>query len=164
MAKELKKWTSDEERLLLNALEGRTKSRSACFLDVASQTDRSVTSVSQHYYSRMKSPVLDFVDAEPTEDSAQGRRWTAEEDEILSRHIDASVTNLKVCFMAVAEIVHRSPGAVASHWYTVLSKRDLHFATISKTHVAKNRKNGVGVASNLTIWQRFVTLLNRLHI
>lgn len=165
---ERKKWTAAEERQLLNLIEEGSQSLNACFMAFAETSGRTPKSVSGHYYHSMKSPVLSNEDptvrVEEEDNDAPARRWTAEEDALLSRHIDANVTNLKACFLIVAELTGRTPGAVSAHWYSVLSKKDMHFACISKSHVAKNRKNGPGVASPLSIWQRIVTILERLHL
>lgn len=157
-----KKWTSSEERRLLQ-LSRTSPSLKACFMAIAAETGRTESSVSNHYYKSMQSVALTDT-PEPQTNPQRQRKWTSEEDAILSRYIDSSVTNLKACFLAVAEQTGRTPGAVANHWYTVLSKREMHFATISKSHIAKNRKNGEGIESNLTIWQRFVSLLSSLHL
>lgn len=153
-----RKWTPQEERRLMQLLT-TNPNRKACFLAVATETGRTPASVSSHYYHSMQSQTIDHQ-----EETTRPKRWTVNEDAILSRYIDHNVTNLKACFLAVAEQTGRTPGAVANHWYSVLSKREMHFATISKSHVAKNRKNGEGVESNLTIWQRFVALIERLHL
>lgn len=96
--------------------------------------------------------------------SQSTRRWSHEEDQILLRHIEAFPHNLARCFMTVSEQTGRSKAAVASHWYTKLSKdpQVLLYATISKHHVAKNRKNGLGVESTPSIWQRFIRLIRGL--
>lgn len=154
-----RKWTSQEERRLMQLL-ATNPNRKACFMTIATETGRTPASVSNHFYRSMQSQAVD----NNLEDTPHSRKWTPEEDAILSRYIDHNVTNLKACFLAVAEQTGRTPGAVANHWYSVLSKREMHFATISKSHVAKNRKNGEGVESNLTIWQRFVALIERLHL
>lgn len=92
------------------------------------------------------------------------RKWTQEEDERLLRQVEAFPQNLSKCFMVVAEEIGRSPQAVSAHWYTSLSKREdiMVFFTASHHHVAKNRKNGVGVESNESIWQRLCRVIQRL--
>lgn len=165
MTESRQRWTADQERMLLSSISAGDKTLSACFLEFAQQTGRSKKAVENHYYKHMKPQAIREEGDEDNNDSVvRCRKWTPEEDAILARHIDASVTNLKACFMAVSEIIGRTPGAVASHWYGVLSKKAIHFATISKSHVAKNRKNGVGVPSNLSIWKRFCNVISRLAL
>jgi len=92
------------------------------------------------------------------------KRWTEEEDQRLLRHITAFPQNLNACFMAVAEETGRSVTAVSAHWYSVLSKRPevYCFFTASSHHVARNRKNGVGVESNASIWQRLLNIIKKI--
>lgn len=154
-----RKWTASEERRLMELINAGS-SLNSCFVAFSAESGRSVASIGNHYYHSMKSQTFDNT----PEESTSNRKWTPEEDAILSRYVDSHVTNLKACFMAVAEQTGRTPTAVSAHWYSVLSKKEMHFATISKSHIAKNRKNGEGVQSNLSIWQRFVALLNGLHL
>lgn len=92
------------------------------------------------------------------------RRWTEEEDNLLLRQVKAFPQNLHKCFVIVAESTDRTPRAVASHWYMVVSKRPdaVCFFTASEKHISKNRKNGVGVESTRNIWQRFMAILRNL--
>lgn len=92
------------------------------------------------------------------------RRWTEEEDQLLLRQVRAFPQNLAKCFLIVSESLDRTPGAVCSHWYTVVSKRPdvVCFFTASEKHVSKNRKNGVGVESNRSIWQRLMAIIRNL--
>lgn len=92
------------------------------------------------------------------------KRWTAEEDQILLKQIDAFPHNLAKCFCVVSEITGRSKGAVAAHWYTVVSKREdvWKFVTLSSQHCSKNRKNGVGEQSSQTIWNRVLRIVKTL--
>lgn len=161
---ERKRWTASEERHLME-LATTSPTLNACFMAVAAETGRTVKSVSGHYYQSMRSHAIPETPAPVVDaDTNIQRRWTAEEDAILSRYIGHNITNLKACFIAVAEQINRTPAAVSSHWYTVLSKKEMHFACVSKTHVAKNRKNGEGVPSTMNIWQRFVNLLRSLNL
>lgn len=157
-----KKWTPTEERRLLQLLS-ENPNRRACFMAFSSETGRTEASTSLHFYRSMQSQALPDAQ-EPQPSPQRQRKWTPEEDAILSRYIDSSVTNLKACFLAVAEQTGRTPTAVTSHWYSVLSKREMHFATISKSHIAKNRKNGEGVPITLSLWQRFLRLLESLRL
>lgn len=72
------------------------------------------------------------------------RRWTDEEDQILINKIGENPLNLRMCFMATATLVRRSPAACASRWYGHLQKSDLkeHTAIITMgKHIAiRNKK------------------------
>lgn len=94
------------------------------------------------------------------------KRWTAEEDKILLNQIDAFPHNLSKCFMVVSEMTGRSKGAVAAHWYTVLSKREdiWKFVTLSAHHCSKNRKNGAGEESSQSIWNRVLRIVKTLFV
>jgi hypothetical protein len=97
------------------------------------------------------------------------RRWSFEEDQVLLRYVKNSPYNLHRCFMMVSEHLtdagyQRTPQAVQAHWYTVLSKKpeSLCFFTASAKHVSKNRKNGMGVHSNSSIWRRLLNVIRGL--
>jgi hypothetical protein len=97
------------------------------------------------------------------------RKWTDNEDQIALRYIKANINNLSKGFLLISEHLTdagmpRTPIAVQSHWYTVLSKRPeaLCFFTASSQHVAKNRKNGVGQPINTPIWKRFLRILQSI--
>lgn len=92
------------------------------------------------------------------------KKWTSQEDERLLRQVRTFPQNLTKCFLIVAEEIDRTPSAVASHWYTVLSKKpdSLSFFTASPVHVSKNRKNGMGVETNTSIWQRLLRIIRNL--
>lgn len=94
----------------------------------------------------------------------RNRRWTNEEDQILLRHVKARPQNLHYCFMMVSEMIGRTEGAIANHWYSVVSKKPevLCFFTASPHHVSRNRKNGAGVESNGSVWRRFVSILRNI--
>lgn len=92
------------------------------------------------------------------------KKWTQQEDERLLRQVRTFPQNLTKCFLIVSEEIDRTPSAVANHWYTVLSKKpdSLSFFTASPVHVAKNRKNGMGVETNTNIWQRLLRIIRNL--
>ena len=96
----------------------------------------------------------------------QNRRWTHEEDERLLRHVKARPQNLHYCFMMVAEEIGRTEGAVANRWYAVVSKdpANMCFFTASPHHISKNRKNGMGVESNGSIWRSLLAVFHRFHL
>lgn len=91
-------------------------------------------------------------------------RWTDEEDKRLIQQVMTFPQNLNKCFMIVSEVTGRSVPAVASHWYTVVSKRPevLCFFTASKSHISRNRKNGVGVQSSPSVWRRLINVVKNL--
>ena len=92
---------------------------------------------------------------------SKNRIWTSQEDATVVRYVKARPQNLHKCFVMVAEQIDRTPGAVASHWYTKLSKDpgNLCFFTASTKHVSKNRKNGAGVTTNRSIWRRLLSII-----
>lgn len=92
------------------------------------------------------------------------RKWTAEEEDKLLRQVRAFPQNLTKCFLIVSESIGRSPQAVANHWYTAVSKRldSTCFFIASPKHVSRNRKNGEGVESNRSIWQRLMQVIRNL--
>ena len=68
-------------------------------------------------------------------------RWTEGEEEILIDEIGKNPTNLKACFVATAEIIGRTPGAISNHYYTKTAKSDkVSFITMGRTSVVKNKK------------------------
>lgn len=92
------------------------------------------------------------------------KRWTKEEDERLLQQVRVYPQNLSKCFLIVGEVLGRSPSAVSSRWYTVLSKRPdvMCFFTASSKHICKNRKNGVGVENTRSIWRRLLNIIKNL--
>ena len=92
------------------------------------------------------------------------RKWTEEEDNRLLQQVRTFPQNLTKCFLIVSEVTGRSPKAVAAHWYTVVSKRPdvTCFFTASPKHIARNRKNGKGVESNRSIWQRLLAIIRNI--
>ena len=92
------------------------------------------------------------------------RKWTHQEDLRLLRQVQARPQNLHRCFLIVAEELDRTEGAVANRWYSKVSKdpENVCFFTASPQHVSKNRKNGIGVESTISIWRRFMNILRRL--
>jgi hypothetical protein len=92
------------------------------------------------------------------------KRWTEAEDQRLARQVKAFPQNLHKCFMIVAEELDRTEGAVANHWYTVVSKKpeNMCFFTASPRHVSKNRKNGMGEEIGTSIWRRLMNIIRNL--
>lgn len=91
-------------------------------------------------------------------------KWTEEEERRLLQQVRTFPQNLSKCFIIISEVIGRSPKAVEQHWYTVLSKRSdvTCFFTASPKHIARNRKNGKGVESNRSIWQRLLTIIRNI--
>lgn len=96
--------------------------------------------------------------------SRSNKKWTEEEDARLLQQVRAFPQNLNKCFLIVSQVIDRTPGAVANHWYTVVSKRPdvVCFFTASPKHVSRNRKNGEGVESTRTIWQRLLAIIRNI--
>lgn len=94
----------------------------------------------------------------------RNRKWTEEEDNILLQQVKQSPQNLSRCFLSVAEVTGRSKMAVANHWYQVVSKKpnSICFFTASPRHISRNRKNGLGVESNRSIWQRLMSIIRNI--
>jgi hypothetical protein len=92
------------------------------------------------------------------------KKWSRAEDLRLLRGVQARPQNLHHCFMMVAEELGRTEGAVANHWYTVVSKdpANLCLFTASPKHVSKNRKNGVGQETGNSIWRRLLNVIRNL--
>lgn len=101
---------------------------------------------------------------EQTIENRQCKRWTQAEDDRLLRQVRSFPQNLHKCFTLVSEELGRTPSAVAGHWYTSLSKKPeaLCFFTASPKHVSRNRKNGMGVESNSSIWRRLMSVIRNL--
>lgn len=91
----------------------------------------------------------------------QVKRWTPEEDKRLLQQIRVFPNNLQKCFIIVSEVTGRSPGACANRWYTKLSKDpdNAMFLTVSSHHKILNRKNGEGMRSTRSVFQRILKLL-----
>lgn len=153
-----KRWSSAEDSLLLNEVS-KNKKHNLAFVVVSSQTGRTTSAVSQRY-NKLKS---NATQTETVTDRTS-KKWTEKEEQRLIRQVRAFPQNLNKCFLIVSEEIERTPAAIASHWYSVTSKRPdvLCFFTASAKHVAKNRKNGEGVPSNPSIWRRLLTVLRSL--
>ena len=103
------------------------------------------------------------------EERRSNRKWERYEDEILLRYVRTYPHNLHKCFMMVSEQLTdagnpRTPTGVQAHWYSVLSKKPeaLCFFTTSAKHVSRNRKNGMGVESTLSVWRRLLNVIRGL--
>ena len=92
------------------------------------------------------------------------KRWTRQEDLRLIRQVQAFPQNLHKCFLMVAEELGRTESGVAGRWYGHVSQdpANMCFFTASPKHVSKNRKNGMGVESNGSIWRRLMKVLRNI--
>lgn len=54
---------------------------------------------------------------------SKSRKWTQREENILLYQVNRFPQSISKCFLAVAEETGRTPGAVATHWYSVTSKQ-----------------------------------------
>lgn len=164
MTRKKQRWTAAEERRLLQLIESQpTQSLNACFITFSQESGRSQTSVSHHYYQSMRSQTLPATPEE--EHTSAPRKWTKEEDDTLLRYMDnMGIGNLSHVFITTGEQIGRTKGAVAAHWYAVLSKKPevRMWVRASKNDALWNRKNGVGVPSNLSIWRRVLRILKNL--
>ena len=57
------------------------------------------------------------------------RKWTSEEEETLLDEIGRNPLNLRMCFVATATRIHRTPNACSSHWYSYLSQNTNKYKT-----------------------------------
>ena len=159
-----KRWSSAEDTLLLSEVS-KNKKHNIAFIVVASQTGRTTSAVSQHY-NKLRDSASDTQTELPTETVTVRtlKKWTEDEEQRLIRQVRAFPQNLNKCFLIVSEEIERTQTAVASHWYSVTSKRPdvICFFTTSTKYVAKNRKNGEGVPSTTSIWKKFLKILKRI--
>ena len=89
------------------------------------------------------------------------RRWTQADEDILISNVEKHVLCLQKAFNNAAKVIHRSPKAVAAHWYQKTSRNSGRtlFATVSGRHVAVNRKNGSGEPLKKGIFMKILSLL-----
>jgi hypothetical protein len=91
----------------------------------------------------------------------KGKRkpWTANDEERLIKNVQKHVLCLKKAFEKTSKEINRSPKAVAAHWYTHTSRDQKHvlFLTMSGQHVAFNRKNSKGQASNMSLFKKVLS-------
>lgn len=92
------------------------------------------------------------------------KKWTTEENARLLRQVRSFPQNLHKCFLIVSEEIGRTDKAVQAHWYQHLSKQPdaMCFFTASPKHVSKNRKNGMGVETNGSIWRRLMAVIRSI--
>lgn len=87
-------------------------------------------------------------------------RWTSGEEDILIKHIEDNVTNLKKAFEITSKEIQRSVPAIANHWYKNTSIHSGHclFVTLSGKHISINRKNGKGTPSSLPLYKKVLKI------
>lgn len=72
------------------------------------------------------------------------RKWTEEEEQILLDEIGRNPINFRMCFVAAATRIRRTPTACASHWYSYLSqstkKNKTGLITIGRHTAVRNKK------------------------
>lgn len=183
MEQQRRKWTKNEEAVVLSQVNENLDNLTRGFKIAAEQIGRKPSAVMLHYYKVLakknnpvaiieehriaaQSPITPPQDEkeEDVEYENKGKKWTAEEDALLLEKVKASSKNLAKCFLAVSDELQRSPKSVAYRWYRVVSKRDgvCAFGVISSQHFSKNRKNGEGVPIQYSIWRRFLNLIRNL--
>lgn len=159
-----KRWTQKDKEVLMKL--GKNPSN-ADFSKAAKTLGRTDNAVRQHYLLMMKDDVVtvSIPNIEETTDVAPARKkWTPEEDDTLLRYVRANTGNLNHCFILVSEQLNRSPHAVAAHWYQTLSRKEdvWAIATVSPSNCLKNRKNGIGVECNNSLFSRVVNIIRHL--
>lgn len=87
-------------------------------------------------------------------------RWTEQDENVLLKHIEDNVTNLKKAFMLTSQETGRSLAACAGHWYQNTSINSGHclFVTISGKHISINRKNGKGTPNSLPLYKKVLKI------
>lgn len=100
------------------------------------------------------------------ENSNKGKKWTYEEDVKLMEYIMASPHNLKRCFACVSDVLGRTPLACSQRWYSYVSMHPEKYGTATFTassqHLARNRKNSMGVTITGSIWRRLLNIIRNL--
>lgn len=162
--KNYKRWSEEEDNLLKDEIV-KNKVHNVAFMAVATQTGRSISAITQHYEKLKGNTATSHADISvETVTVRTAKKWTEDEEQRLIRQVRAFPQNLNRCFLIISEEIERTPAAIASHWYSVTSKRPdvICFFTASAKHVAKNRKNGEGVPSTTSIWKKFLKILKRI--
>lgn len=92
------------------------------------------------------------------------KKWTLEEDTKVVNQVRALPQNLTKCFLVLSEVLDRTPGSIANHWYTVLSRdpKNMCFFTASPKHISANRKNGMGEESNMNVWKKLCKIIKSI--
>lgn len=98
--------------------------------------------------------------------SKKSLRWTDAEDQIVFNEIKNSPFNLSKCFIIAGAKINRTPLAVEMRWYTSISKNPQYkgFFTVSSKHLSMNRKNGMGVSIDKSLWQRLLDVIKNVKL
>lgn len=188
MEQKRKRWTEDEDQVVLSEVRNNLDNLQRGFKNAAEQLGRGQKAVMVRYYkvlikkdnpvniieehrlemesrqSSNQTPTEEIEQEETPEWENKGKKWTDGEDALLFDRVRMSSTNLAKCFLVVADELQRSPKSVAHRWYTVVSKKEglCAFGVISSQHFSKNRKNGEGVPITSSLWRRFLNLIRNL--
>lgn len=99
---------------------------------------------------------------------SKGRRWTAEEDRVLTDQVTRNAHNLAEAFRKAARLTDRSYDACKQRWYYVLCKETtVCYATIGYKTRNVNRKVVSQKTSDNTEkttvswWKKFLSLLKK---
>lgn len=159
-------WTAYEKSLLVKSTQNHTENLTTCFVSIAEQTGRTPGAVYQYYNALKKSGDYDYIAGVQDGTDKAGSKWDEDEEQILIKQIKSFPSNITQCCAIVAEQVHRTPSAVAAHWYAKTSRRpDVKaFFTASSSSVSMNRKNGKGVVSTTSIWTRLLKVLQSIGL
>lgn len=95
------------------------------------------------------------------------KKWTKEEENILSQAVKANPQNLCKAFKEAAEKLDRTEGAIKLRWYTKTKHNSICFITISQEKKIKNGKTynpdskhiNSPTSSNKTLWVKLKALL-----
>ena len=89
------------------------------------------------------------------------KKWSQTDEDRLVKNVEKHVLCLAKAFRQTSLELHRSPKAVAAHWYKYTSRncgRTL-FMTVSGSHVAVNRKNSKGQPLKLPLYKKLLALI-----
>ena len=99
------------------------------------------------------------------------KRWTAEEDQVLTTLIKEHFSNKQVAFKKASEEIGRNPKACSQRWYSVLSNPTsphyvgTAFLSISEKRMVRNRTTKSTIIPETSVKKSlFQKLLNLLKI
>ena len=101
---------------------------------------------------------------------AKNQRWTAEEEQVLTDQIKRNANNLMEAFRKAGNLINRSPGACAYHWYGVMLKNSntaVCLVTVGYKTKNINRKvvtdNTYNNTEKTTVswWKKFLAFLRK---
>lgn len=157
-----KKWTKEEDEILVQALKANSLKVDAC-LQASKQLGRTTQACLR------RTQTLRPAEG-PNIQKRIVKRWTEEEDKFFLKAIKNGSYNLQAVFEFVAEELGRTTDSVTSRWYRHLSNpKDSQYAGICFISIAenlklKNRKiwiNGYKVEPEKpTLWRRIKKFLH----